>query len=99
MKDMVVFMLVDDGPFLDRTELNALIDTIRVESPAANEEAEFLVVGGGRKFGLVDRQRQAPRVGDLLIADGGERRFTKRGGERHRKRLAIHDDLGKRSHG
>ena len=66
--------LVDDGPFLDRTERNALVDAIRVERAAADEEAEFLVVGGRRKFGLVDRQRQAPRVGDLLIADGRERR-------------------------
>ena len=97
MKDVVVFMLVDDGPFLDRTERNALVDAIRVESAAADEEAEFLVVGGGWKFGLLDRQRQSPRFGDLLIADGSKRPRTKRGRERHRKRFTIHEDLGKRS--
>ena len=31
MKYMVVFMLVDDGPFLDRTERNTLIDAFRIE--------------------------------------------------------------------
>jgi hypothetical protein len=72
MKDVVVFMLVDDGPFLDRTERNALVDAIRIESAAADEETEFLIVGGGWKFGLIDGQRQAPRVGDLLIADGSK---------------------------
>ena len=66
MKDVVVCVLVDDGPFFDRTKLDALIDAIRVEGPATNEKAELLVVGGSRKFGLVDRQRQAPRVGDFL---------------------------------
>ena len=73
MKDVVVFMLVDDGPFLDCTERYALVDAMRIESAAADEETEFLVVGGGWKFGLVDRQRQAPPVGDLLIADGSKR--------------------------
>ena len=68
MKDVVVFMLVDDGPFLDCTELNALVDAIRIECATADEETEFLVVGGGWKFGL-GRQRQAPRVGDLLLAE------------------------------
>ena len=80
---MVAVIFVDDGPFLNRAEHNALIDAIGVEATAADEESKFLVVGGGWKIGLLDRQRQAPRVGDLLIADGSERRSTKRGGERH----------------
>ena len=38
---------------------------------AADKETEFLIVCGGWKFGLVDRQRQVPRVGDLFIALSG----------------------------
>jgi hypothetical protein len=72
MKYMVVGMLVDDGPFLDGPKRNTLIDAIRVETAAADEVSEFLVVGGGWKFRLLDRQRQAARVGDLLVADGSE---------------------------
>jgi hypothetical protein len=41
MNDVVVFMLVDDDPFLDRTERNALVDAIRIESAATDEETEF----------------------------------------------------------
>ena len=37
MEDVVVFMLVDDGPFLDRAKGNALIDAIGVEVAAADE--------------------------------------------------------------
>src|SRR5258705_380643 len=51
MKDMVVFVLVGDGPFLDCTERYALVNAIRIESAAADKETEFLVVGGGWKFG------------------------------------------------
>jgi hypothetical protein len=89
-------MLVDDGPFLDRTERNALVDAVRIECAAADKETEFLVVCGGWKFGLVDRQRQVPRVGDLFIADRSKRSSTQRSRKRHRKRFAFHDDLGKR---
>src|SRR5271156_1062200 len=99
VKYMVAVIFVDDGPFLNCAQHNTLIDAIGVEATAADEESKFLVVGGGRKFGLLDRQRQSPRVGDLLIADGSERRSTKRGGERHRKRLTFDDDSGKRSDG
>ena len=60
VKYMVTVIFVDDGPFLDRTEHNALIDAIRVETAAADDESEFLVIGGGWKFGLLNRQRQAP---------------------------------------
>jgi hypothetical protein len=56
MKDVVVSMLVYNGPFLDRTERDTLVDAIRVESPAADEETEFLIVSGGWKFGLVHRK-------------------------------------------
>ena len=38
-------------------------------------------------------------MGDLRIADGRKRRCADRGGERHRKRLALDDELRERSHG
>ena len=52
VEDVVVLMLVDDEPFLDRAQGNALIDPVGVEVAAADQVGEFLVVGGGRKFGL-----------------------------------------------
>src|ERR1700686_3358415 len=55
VKYMVVGMLVDDGPFLDRAERDALIDAIRIENLAADQVRELLVIGGGWKFGLLDR--------------------------------------------
>jgi hypothetical protein len=50
MKYMVVVMLVDDGPFLDRPERDALVDAIRVETAAADEVSKFLIIAGRRKF-------------------------------------------------
>ena len=40
VKDVVVLVLVDDGPLFDRAKLDALIDAMRIESPATNEKAD-----------------------------------------------------------
>src|SRR5258705_3407479 len=44
MKYMVVVMLVEDSPFLDRPKRNALVNAIRVETAAADEGGKFLIV-------------------------------------------------------
>ena len=56
VEDVVVLVLVDDDPFLDRAQGNALIDPVGVELPAADQIGEFLVVGGRRKLRLLRRE-------------------------------------------
>ena len=82
VEDMLVFMLVDDDPFLDGAERNALIGAGGIEAPAADVVGEFLVVGGGREFRLVDGKRDAALVGNLAVGDGNERRLPQRRGNR-----------------
>src|SRR5258708_33389985 len=51
MKYMVVVMLVDDGPFLDRPQRNALVDAIGVETAATEEGSEVLIAASRPTFG------------------------------------------------
>src|SRR5262245_22245042 len=53
VKDMIVLVLVDDRPLLDRAERNAMVDTVWVESTAADQKCELLVIGCWRKFRLL----------------------------------------------
>src|SRR5262245_4865573 len=53
VKDMIILVLVDNGPFLDRAEWNAIVDTVRVESTAADQKGELLVIGCWRKLRLL----------------------------------------------
>ena len=47
MKDVVVMLMrVDDRPLLDRTELDPLIDAVRIELLAIDEKTEFLPMAG-----------------------------------------------------
>src|SRR6476646_5628778 len=64
VKDVVGGLLIDDRPFLDGPKRNALTDTVRIESVAAHEVGEFLVVAGGRIFRFERTQCDEPLVGD-----------------------------------
>ena len=55
VEDVLVLLLVDDRPFLDRAKRDALVHTIGIEFLAADQEGELLVVRGGRKLGLIGR--------------------------------------------
>ena len=72
MKNVVAGVSVDDRPFLDGAERNAVVDPVRVVAVAADQVSELLVFGRGRKFGLIDCQNDLVPVGDFLIADGRE---------------------------
>src|SRR5689334_4225958 len=55
VKDMIVVVLVDNRPLLDRAERNAMVDAVWVESTAADQKCELLVVRCWRKFRLLGR--------------------------------------------
>ena len=58
VKDVVVMLMrVDDRPFLDRTELDALIDATGIELLAVDEEAEFLPMAASKVEGRWRRQK------------------------------------------
>src|SRR5262249_36235534 len=87
MEDIVVpLILVDDQPLLNRTKRNSLIDAVGAKPHAADDVGEFLVIAGGRILGLIERQRQAPLVGDFRIANGGKRPRLERGRQPHLQR-------------
>src|SRR5262245_27278507 len=69
VEDMIIIVLIDDNPFLDRPKWDSMVDTIWVKSPTTDQKCELLVIGGGRKFRLLGRQRQATGVGDFLVTD------------------------------
>ena len=74
VEDVVIGMVVDHGPLLDRAETNALIDASRIEAAAVDQEAELLVGRGRRDLRLAGAERDRPPAGDLVVADRGERR-------------------------
>src|SRR6266581_2710814 len=55
VEDMIAVIVIHDGPLLDGAERNALIDAIRIETPATDLERKLLIVGSRLKNPLIFR--------------------------------------------
>src|SRR3954454_32628 len=89
VEDVVVMLMrVDDGPLLDRAELDPLIDPAGVELLTVDEELEFLPMAGGVGLRRGGRQHHLATVGDLGVLDGRERRWWQGARQLHVHRRA-----------
>jgi hypothetical protein len=72
VEDVVAGVVVDHGPLLDRAEANRLVDPVRIEPAAIDQVGKLLVRGGRGNLRFDSGERDGPRAGDLVIADGRE---------------------------